>query len=119
MSIRIVACMAVASGLVAGCAASMSLFGGGSVSDDKLKERAAFALGTTPNAVTISNRSSEGVRVNFTATVGKRANQCYVTHSVGNTSDAICSGTGSRPGVTRRQGSGGTCNALLRSAGRC
>ena len=86
------------------------------VSDQKLQERAAFALGTSPDAVKISNRSNEGIRINFTATVGKRVSQCYVTSVTGTigvtTSDAICSGGGAHKGKDQ-------CNALLKAAGRC
>lgn len=95
-----------------GCAAINSQ----TVSDDKLRERAAFALGTNANAVKISNRSHDGVRINFTATVGKRASQCYVTSVtslIGVTvSDAPCSGGGAHKGA-------GQCNALLKAAGHC
>jgi len=89
------------------------------VSEAKLRERAAFALGVNPSAVSISNRRNEGITIYFTATVGGRSSQCYVTNSVtvigAVTSDALCSGGGARE-ATRRTGQ---CNALLKAAGRC
>ncbi len=122
MKIRLFACMAAVAGLTAGCA-PMSLMGESAVPEAKLRERAAFALGARPDAISISNISREGVRTNFVATVGKRSNLCYVTSVTTVTgfhvSDAICSGAGSGRGVTRTTGKGGTCNALLREAGRC
>ena len=82
-----------------GCSALNSA----TVSEEKLKEKAAFALNTDASAVKISNRSNEGVQINFTATVGKRS-----------TSGAVCNG-GS--GGTAK--STGSCNDLLRAAGQC
>ena len=61
-----------------GCSALNSA----TVSEEKLKEKAAFALNTDASAVKISNRSNEGVQINFTATVGKRSHQCYVTNAL-------------------------------------
>lgn len=94
------------------------------VSDEKLQERAAFALGVDPASIVISNRGSEGVRINFTATVGGKANQCYVTHAVSvagsQVSDALCSGARASKGAAQGKSKDpGSCNALLRSAGRC
>ena len=77
-----------------------------------LKKRAAQTLGVSASAVTISNLDAEGGfagRINFTATAGKSSYMCYVTRTVGITSDAIC---------TRRGGGivGSESNALLRAA---
>lgn len=111
MNIRLTVLVAIGLTL-AGC----STINNATVSDQKLKERAAFALGTNAEAITISNRSNEGLRINFTATTGKRSSQCYVTSTpsvIGVvTSDAICSGGGAHKGE-------GQCNALLKAAGRC
>ncbi|MDO4249115.1 MAG: hypothetical protein Q4C79_09210 [Neisseria sp.] len=102
--------------LISGCSALNNT----TVSDEKLKERAAFALGVQPSQINISNRQNEGVRINFTATVGKRSSQCYVTNAVGvigaMTSDAICSGSA---GSQANKSPNGQCNALLKAAGRC
>ncbi|ENX1084325.1 hypothetical protein FBS47_08925 [Neisseria gonorrhoeae] len=55
-------------------------------------------------------------RINFTATVGKRVSQCYVTSVISTigvtTSDAICSGGGTNKAKSQ-------CNALLKAAGHC
>ena len=89
------------------------------VSDAKLRERAAFTLGTSPDKVTISNRRNEGITIHFTATVGGRATQCYVTNSVtmigAMTSDALCSDNAAKAALRRT----GQCNDLLKAAGRC
>lgn len=88
------------------------------ITDEKLRSRAAAALEVSPDQITISNRSNEGIRINFTATVGKRAHQCYVTSTVSMmgvlTSDALCSSQrGSGSGKKVR------CNKLLKAAGHC
>ncbi len=101
--------------LLAGCLGAGALIGGaagfgtsGLIKDSTLQQRAAFALGVDTSQVKISNRENSGIKINFTATVGKKSNQCYVTSSVGVVSDAICSGGGKT-----------TCNELLKKAGKC
>lgn len=89
-----------------------------SVSDDILKKRAAFALNTTPDRVTISNRENENIRIDFVATVGKRSHQCYLTAGGGAISDAICSGANSVKS-NPKQKSQAQCNELLKQANRC
>ncbi|HEZ1326682.1 TPA: hypothetical protein WHD72_000886 [Neisseria meningitidis] len=68
-------------------------------------------MGVSPNAVKISNRNNEGIRINFTATVGKRVSQCYVTSVISTigvtTSDAICLGGGTHKGKSQ-------CNVCLK-----
>ncbi|ADY96873.1 TPA: hypothetical protein WI689_000678 [Neisseria meningitidis] len=112
MNTRIIVSAAFVALALAGCGSINNV----TVSDQKLQERAAFALGVSPNAVKISNRSNEGIRINFTATVGKRVSQCYVTSVISTigvtTSDAICLGGGTHKGKSQ-------CNALLKAAGRC
>lgn len=112
MNIRLAALTVITCLTFAGC----GTINNATVSDQKLKERAAVALGTSADAITISNRSNEGVRINFTATTGKRSSQCYVTSTASMigvvTSDAICSGGNAHKGA-------GQCNALLKAAGRC
>ncbi|HGO9271456.1 TPA: hypothetical protein ACLBI1_001063 [Neisseria meningitidis] len=112
MNTRIIVSAAFVALALAGCGSINNV----TVSDQKLQERAAFALGVSPNAVKISNRSNEGIRINFTATVGKRVSQCYVTSVISTigvtTSDAICLGGGMHKGKSQ-------CNALLKAAGRC
>ena len=88
------------------------------VSEEKLKEKAAFVLNTDASAVKISNRSNEGVEINFTATVGKRSHQCSVTNALtffgSVTSGAVCNGGRESTGKST-----GSCNDLLRAAGQC
>lgn len=82
-------------------------------SDESIQQKAAFALGTTPENVTITNRRSEIDSVRFDATTNGRKFQCYYT-TAGITSDVICSPTdGGAPAP------GAPCNALLKAAGKC
>lgn len=86
------------------------------IQDQTLEQKAAFALNTTSDKVTISSRegSIDGT-INFLATVGKKSHQCYIT-TVGGaiSSQAVCSGSNSV-----KQSSDKQCNALLKAAGRC
>ena len=83
------------------------------ISDDSLKEKAAFALDTTADKVTISNRRGDIDSIKFVATTRGRSHQCYITTMAGVlSSQAICSGAGSATGSTN-------CNALSKAAGRC
>lgn len=86
-------------------------------SDELIAERAAFALGTTPDKVTISNVEKSGLyggRYDFKAMVGTKEYSCYLTFTAGNASDALCNDS-SGQAVTQP----GQCNELLRAAGRC
>ena len=80
------------------CSIAIILSGCGTVgnfvtADQNLKRKAAFALNTTPERVTISNRSGDLDSIQFVATVGKVPHQCYVTTLGGViNSDAVCSG---------------------------
>lgn len=86
------------------------------ISDRTLQEKAAFALNTTAEKVTISQRSAGLDDIRFVATVGKRHHQCYITTVAGViSSDALCSGAGSA--VKKNQNP--NCNALLKAANRC
>jgi hypothetical protein len=82
-------------------------------SDESIQEKAAFALGTTPEKVVISNRRSEIDSVKFNATVNGRVFQCYYT-TAGISSDALCSPTDGKPAPASSN-----CNALLKAAGKC
>ena len=98
--------------LFAGC----GTLGNMVIQDNSLQQRAAFALNTTADQLTISNRqgSIDGA-VNFVATTKGKSYQCYIT-TVGGVvnSQAICSGANSVKSNT-----GQSCNALLRAANRC
>lgn len=81
--------------------------------DENLKEKAAFALGTTSDKITISNRKATVDSVKFNATTNGKVFQCYYT-TAGISSDALCSPTDGSglPAVSQ-------CNALLKAAGKC
>lgn len=97
------------------------------VSDETLQDKAAFALNTTADEVTISDRKAGMQEIRFVATVGKKSYQCYVSTVMGlHTSDALCSGSNSvkKSGgkASRKEEAaqeGRSCNALLKAAGRC
>lgn len=83
-------------------------------SDESIKEKAAFALGTTADKITITNKRSEMDSVKFNATFNKRIYQCYYTSTFGFSSDALCSPTdGGAPSKTAQ------CNDLLKASGKC
>ena len=82
-------------------------------SDSSIQQKAAFALGTTSESVTITNRRSELGAVRFNASANGRTFQCYYS-TAGMSSDAICSPTDGGPAAP-----GAPCNALLKAAGRC
>ncbi len=99
----------LSAGILAGC----GTVGNAIISDASLQEKAAFALDTTANNVSISNRRGDIDSVKFVATTKGRSHQCYITTVAGViSSDAICSGAGSATGSTN-------CNALTKAAGRC
>ena len=85
-------------------------------SDNSIKEKAAFALGTTADKITITNRVSEIDSVRFNATTQGKVFQCYYT-TAGISSDAICSPTDGS-GLPGAAGSS-SCNALLKAAHKC
>jgi len=95
--------------VISGC----GTIGSKTISDDTFARKAAFALGTTPDKVTISNKRSRGLtEVDFTATTRGKDFQCYIAAGIYGTSDAICTGLdGSMDGVR--------CDELSRAAGRC
>lgn len=86
-------------------------------SDELIAERAAFALGTTPDKIQISDVEKSGMyggRYDFKATYNNQVYTCYLTFTAGNASDALCNSP-SGQSVTQP----GQCNELLRAAGRC
>ncbi|MDX9813542.1 MAG: hypothetical protein RBS91_02625 [Sulfurimonadaceae bacterium] len=98
--------------MMSGCA----YVGNGLESDNSLATKAAFALNTTSNKVTISQREPTLDAINFIATVDNKSYQCYVTTLFGAlTSDAICSGSSSIILDEQKR----PCNALLKAAGQC
>lgn len=133
MHIRLIAPLATALALLAGCAAT--------ITQEGLEQRTAQAIGRSAGQFAITDRSEEtGGRINYTVNTRDGATyRCYLygatgfqkAMSFGQTphSDAICtamvggkSGNANRgPAATgqRDRSAGGDCNALLRAAGRC
>lgn len=82
-------------GVLSGCASMV-------VTDEKLQQRTAFALGLDVDSFTIANRSDEGIRTDYSVkTKSGQSYNCYMTgifSFVGPAvSDAICSKPGERP----------------------
>lgn len=68
------------------------------VSDDKLQERTAFALGLDENQITITHREQDGMQTNYNVKTNKGVKyRCYVTGGIammGQTSAAMCTKKG-------------------------
>jgi hypothetical protein len=120
MKTQLIAAIAIISTVLAAGCASVA------VTEEKLTQRTALALGLDSSEFTISNRVNEGIRTDYIVTTktGERYT-CYVSGVVSITgrevSDAMCNETqrekngkaaSSKP-VTKN------CNDLLRAAGRC
>jgi len=94
------------------------------VTSDAIERNTAFALGMDKANFTISERNDDGMKTTYVATTkaGKKYS-CYVTGTFSVTgrvvSDALCSASGQPAGTSGGGASGGTCNALLKAAGRC
>lgn len=96
------------------------------VTDDAIGQRTAFALGIERSGFVIADRQDEGIRTNYTvkAKSGKTYS-CYVTGTVSVigrvVSDAICAEIGGAPAKPTAKASppAASCNALLKSAGKC
>lgn len=86
-------------------------------SDDSIKLKAAKALNTTADKITIENRTASLGSVSFEAIENGKTNYCYYS-TAGVTSDVVCSDkkkTESKPSTT----SSNSCNALQAAAGQC
>lgn len=83
-------------------------------SDESIKQKTAFALGTTADKITISNRTTEVGSVRFNATFKKKVYQCYYTTALISSSDVLCSPTDGKSSSKTTQ-----CNDLTRAAGKC
>jgi hypothetical protein len=125
--------LATALALLAGCAATIDQGG--------LEQRTAQAIGRSVGQFAITDRSEEaGGRINYTVNTRDGAvYRCYLYGATGLQkamsfgqiphSDAICTamadgksgGANQGPAATGQSGrsTGGSCNALLRAAGRC
>ncbi|HHK5985580.1 TPA: hypothetical protein ACQWGQ_001220 [Neisseria subflava] len=95
--------------------------GNKTISDNTLKNKAAFALNVPAERITISNRHGDVDSVKFVATTGGRSYSCYVTTVMGAvSSDALCSGSNVHANKGKKGSQGNpSCNALLKAAGRC
>ncbi|MEQ1556129.1 MAG: hypothetical protein ABL915_04950 [Gallionella sp.] len=108
--IRRAALVVVVAGFVTGCASM--------VSSDVIEKNTAFTLGLEKGDFTISNREDSGVKSSYDVkTKAGKKYSCYLTSSMGMTSDALCSEKGktSKPSSENSP----SCNALLKAAGRC
>ncbi|KRD39564.1 hypothetical protein ASE35_04275 [Lysobacter sp. Root916] len=107
-----------ASALLSACASF-------AVSDDALVQRTGFALGMEPREFTISNRMDEGTTTRYQVKAsGGRTFNCFVGGSVSvlgkSVSEAVCTETGKGAGQSAPKSQrSGTCNALLKAAGKC
>jgi hypothetical protein len=106
----------------------LSLAGCGTIaestqSDSDLREKAAFALDTTSDNVTILNKSSSLEEMRFQAKTKKGIYNCYFTSAIVVNSQAICSGpvsSNAKAANTSAEATPAqTCNALLKAAKRC
>ncbi|MBC9130765.1 hypothetical protein JMI89_08390 [Frischella sp. Ac48] len=84
-------------------------------SDESIKQKTAFALGTTPDKITISNKTKEMDSVKFNATFKKKVYQCYYTTALVTSSDVLCSPMGKNGSLPKTA----QCNALTKAAGQC
>lgn len=95
------------------------------VSNNAIEQNTASALGLEKDTFTISDRLDDGVKSSYAVKTnsGKKYN-CYVTGSISVVgrvvSDAVCNEAG-KPAkqALATKSAGGSCNALLKAAGRC
>ncbi|PCS24004.1 hypothetical protein [Candidatus Enterovibrio escicola] len=91
-------------------------------SEESLKQKASFAIGTQPNNISITNVQSGLEKITFDAEANGSQYSCYYTTAIVVKSDAICrkmnaqADTKLKPATEENQGQ---CNALLKAAGRC
>jgi hypothetical protein len=92
-------------------------------SDSDLQEKAAFALNTSSDKISILSKSSSMESVRFQVKSDKGIYNCYFTSVVLANSDAICSGpvqaTVQSAQTQKEAVQPQTCNALLKAAKRC
>ena len=103
-------------GLVTGCAST-------AVTESALTQRTSMALGLPADQFSVSNRSDNGIRTDYSVRTHSGSHyNCYVTGMIAvtgrNVSDAICTEmNGSSQRATNSHST--ACNALLRAAGQC
>lgn len=110
--------VAVLTALTSGCA-SMA------VSGNTIEQNTATALGLTKGSFTISDRVDDGFKSNYIVktNTGKQYG-CYVTGTVSyfgrQVSDAVCIEANQSDNPAKKPGKpGSSCNALLKTAGKC
>jgi hypothetical protein len=110
----------VLAAFAAGCASV-------AVSGDAIEQNTATTLGLAKGSFTISDRVNDGFKSSYTVktNTGKQYG-CYVTGTVSyfgrQVSDAVCTevGKSGKPAAAPSAGAaGGSCNALLKAAGKC
>lgn len=95
------------------------------VSNNAIEKNTAFALGLDTSAFTISDRVDDGIKSSYAVkTNSGKKYSCYVTGAVSVmgrvVSDAICNEMGKPAKQAASAGTtGGSCNALLKAAGKC
>lgn len=82
------------------------------------QEKAAFALNTSAEQVTVTDIKKTEMKVSFRAHYQGGVYNCYYTHAAGFKSGALCSGPVNKTSTVKPH-SGVGCNDLLRAAGRC
>jgi hypothetical protein len=106
----------------------LSLAGCGTIaentqSDSDLREKAAFALDTTSDNVTILSKSSSLEEMRFQAKTKKGIYNCYFTSAIVVNSQAVCSrpvsASAKAASAAAEATPAQTCNALLKAAKRC
>lgn len=112
--------VAILAALAAGCASV-------AVSGDAIEQNTATALGLAKGSFTISDRVNDGFKSSYTVktNAGKQYG-CYVTGTVSyfgrQVSDAVCTEVGKAGKAAPAPSAGaagGSCNALLKAAGKC
>lgn len=96
------------------------------VTPDAITQRTATTLGVAPSQLTISERTNDNLRTDYTATTNAgKAYRCYVTGTFTvagrDVSDAVCKAAGRGSGASASDSSSdkAECNALLKAAGKC
>ena len=106
----------VVAALAAGCASV-------AVSNDAIEQNTASTLGLSKGAFTISDRVDNGMKTTYAVkTKSGKQYRCYVTGTLSAfgrvVSDAVCNEAG-KSAEQSTGTSGGSCNALLKAAGKC
>lgn len=114
----VIVSVAAIAAFTAGCASV-------AVSNNAIEQNTASALGLEKGTFTISDRVDDGVKSSYAVkTNSGKKYSCYVTGTVSVmgrvVSDAVCNEVGKPAKQAAGTGSaGGSCNALLKAAGKC